>query len=530
METYDYVIVGGGTAGCIVANRLSESGKHSVLVLEAGPTDSKFWVRFVVGVSKTITDPAVNWCLKSEPEPNAAGRRLSVPLGRVLGGSSSINGGVFVRGSRSDYDRWAELGATGWSYADVLPYFKRAETFQRGASEFRGGSGPLSVSDPYEKDALIDAFIASADAVGQGLNPDFNGKAQDGFGYSQTTTSRGWRHSTARAYLRPVLGRSNLKLVTEALARRIVFEGQRAVAVEYAHGGATLTARARKEIVLCAGAIHSPALLELSGVGQAERLATLGIPLVHDSRQVGENLQDHFAAWTRWKVLGHATLNQRTRGWRAVWEALKFALWRKGALTYPACPAMGFARTSKGLDRVDVQLFAAPLSFSNPGTRKLDTHAGMTISVMGLRPHSRGTVHRADADPSSSPQIRYNAFSDEEDVRVIADGIKIAREIMNAAPLGKFLPVETAPGPSVSTDAELLKFVRGAGDTCYHPCGTCRMGSDADAVVDPQLRVNGVRGLRVADGSVMPEVVSGNTNATAIMIGEKASDLILADA
>lgn len=530
METYDYIVVGGGTAGCIIANRLSASGRHSVLLLEAGPEDKKLWTRFVVGVAKTITDPEVNWCLKSQPEPHARNRHLAVPLGRVLGGSSSINGGVYVRGSRFDYDRWAQLGCTGWSYKDVLPYFKRAETFQRGANEYRGGDGPLSVSDAYETDALLDAFIAAAQSLGHRNNPDFNADSQDGFGYSQTTTSRGWRHSTARAYLRPVWKRRNLTVFTEAPASRIVFEGRRAVAVAYRHKAEQVTARARKEIILSAGAIHSPALLELSGVGQAERLASLGISLVHESRQVGENLQDHFAAWTRWKVHGHLTLNERTRGWRAVKEAFKFALWRKGALTFPAGPAMGFARTQPGHELSDVQFFAAPLSFSNPATRKLDPYPGMTVSVMGLRPASRGSVHRVSADAAKPPAIQFNAFSAAEDARVIADGIKIARLIMHAAPFQAFRPVETVPGPGVSSDADLLDYVLRAADTCYHPCGTCRMGSDPDAVVDPQLRVNGIQGLRVADASIMPEVVSGNTNATAIMIGEKASDLILADA
>lgn len=530
METYDYIVVGGGTAGCILANRLSASGQHSVLLLEAGPEDKKFWTRFVVGVAKTITDPEVNWCLKSEPEPHARDRRLAVPLGRVLGGSSSINGGVYVRGSRFDYDRWAKLGCTGWSYADVLPYFKRAETFQRGANEFRGGEGPLSVSDAYEKDALLDAFITGAESLGHPRNPDFNARSQDGFGYSQTTTSRGWRHSTARAYLRPVMKRSNLSVLTNALASRIVFEGRRATAVEYRRDAVQTTARARKEIIVTAGAIHSPALLELSGIGQAELLAALGIPVVHDARQVGENLQDHFAAWTRWKVQGHLTLNERTRGWRAIKEAIKFALWRKGALTFPAGPAMGFARTRPQLDLSDVQFFAAPLSFSNPATRKLDPFPGMTISVMGLRPASRGSVHRVSADVTRPPAVRFNAFSVEDDARVIAEGIKIARQIMHSGAFREFSPVETVPGADVSSDAQLLDYVQRAGDTCYHPSGSCRMGSDREAVVDPQLRVNGVQGLRVADASIMPEVVSGNTNATAIMIGEKAADLILADA
>lgn len=528
--TYDYIVVGGGTAGCIIASRLSASGKHRVLLLEAGPEDRKLWTRFVVGVAKTITDPDVNWCLKSEPEPNAADRRLAVPLGRVLGGGSSINGGVYVRGSRFDYDRWAQLGCEGWSYAEVLPYFKRAETFQRGGNEYRGGEGPLCVSDAYEKDALLDAFVAGAEQLGYPPNPDFNAQRQDGFGYSQTTTSGGWRHSSARAYLRPVLSRPNLTVRTRAQVSRIEFHGRRATGVEYQWNRTRVTATAGKEVILCAGAIHTPALLELSGIGQAKRLASLGIPVVHDAPQVGENLQDHFAAWTRWRVQGHVTLNERTRGWRAVKEVAKFALWRKGALTFPAGPAMGFARTRPALDRCDVQFFAAPLSFSNPATRVLDPFPGMTISVMGLRPASRGSVHRTSSDLAKAPAIRFNAFSVEGDARVIADGIRIARKIMHSDAFRRYAPVETVPGARVASDAELLDYVRRAGDTCYHPSGSCRMGSDADAVVDPALRVNGVECLRVADASIMPEVVSGNTNATAVMIGEKASDLILADA
>jgi choline dehydrogenase len=530
MDEWDYIVVGAGSAGCVVANRLSADDRFRVLLLEAGPKDTNPWLHFPLGVGKTIADRSVNWMLQSEPEPAADGRRLAVPRGRVLGGSSSINGGVYVRGNRLDYDGWAQAGCRGWSYDDVLPYFRRAEAFEHGANAYRGGEGPLSVQEVREKDALLDAVIAAATSLGYPRNPDINAESQDGFSYSQTTTRRGWRNSTAKAYLRPARRRTNLKVETNAVARRVLFEGTRAVGVEYDNGGERRQSRALKEVVLCAGAIHSPALLELSGLGEPDRLAGLGIPVVRALPSVGENLQEHFAAWMKWRVEGHLTLNERTRGWRAAIEAAKLLLQGRGALSMPAGPVMGFVRTRPDLQAADVQFHATPLSFENPETRQLDRFPGLTMSMLVLRPHSRGHVHIAENDPGTAPRIVFNAFSARYDVDTIVGGIKVARRMAASPSLTRFRPQELFPGPSFTTDEQLADYVVRRGNTCYHPVGTCRMGSDEASVTDPSLRVRGIDGLRIADASIMPTIVSGNTNAAAIMIGEKASDLILAEA
>jgi len=531
MDSFDYIVVGAGSAGCVLANRLSEGGRRRVLLLEAGPEDKSFWIRFPLGVGKTIADPKVNWCLRSEPEPFAGGRRLAVPRGKVLGGSSSINGGVYVRGNRLDYDGWAQRGCRGWSFDDLLPYFKRAENFERaGASSLRGKGGPLNVADVAARDALLDGVIDAAVEQGWPRNPDVNGESQDGFNYSQTTTRKGWRNSAARAYLRPVRGRANLKVVVNAIARRVLFEGRRAVGIEYAVAGQVRQARATAEVILAAGAIHSPALLERSGVGAAERLRQLGIAPVADLPGVGENLQEHYAVWMKWRVANHLTLNERTRGWRALVEGMKFVFLHSGALAMPAGPMMGFAHTRPGLASPDVQFHATPLTFENPETRRLDRFPGLTISCLVLRPESRGSVHLESAAPDAQPAIRFNAFEAQGDVDCIAAGMKIARRIVASPALARFQPQELAPGPQVASGAELDTYVRRYGNTCFHPVGTCRMGSDEAAVLDPALRVRKVEGLRVADASIMPTMVSGNTNAPAIMIGEKASDLVLADA
>lgn len=527
MDAYDYVVVGAGSAGCVVGSRLSESGRYRVLVLEAGPEDKNFWIHFTLGVGKTIKDPSINWMLKSEAEQGAGGRTLAVPRGKVLGGSSSINGGVYVRGTPSDYNAWAQKGCTGWSYEDVLPYFKRAETFERGGNDVRGSNGPLGVSDVKEHDALLDGLIRGAVSLGIPRNPDLNGGKQDGFSYSQTTTRGGWRNSTAQAYLKPARKRQNLVVVTEALTDKVLFEGKRAIGVTYTVRGEQRMARASREVILCAGAIHSPTILERSGIGDGERLGALGIPVVVNRPCVGENLQEHWAVWLKWRIKGHLTLNERTRGWRALVEGMKFALFRSGALTMPAGPVMGFVKTRAGLETPDIQYHATPLTFANSETRQLDGFPGFTISSLVLRPESKGSVHITSAT-DVSPSIRFNAFSSQYDVDTIARGIRIARDIVTSGPMAKFQPEELDPSRSAQTDAELDAFIRSNGNTCFHPVGTCRMGADAAAVLDPQLRVRGVEGLRVADASIMPAIVSGNTNAAAIMIGEKAAAMILA--
>ena len=530
MADFEFIVVGAGSAGCVIANRLSADGRHRVLLIEAGPKDRNPWIHFTMGVGKTISNPAINWMMSSEPEPNAGGRRIAVPRGKVLGGSSSINGGVYVRGSAADFDHWAQLGCRGWGYEDVLPYFRKSERFERGADRYRGDDGPLYVSDVRERDAMLDAMLDAAEAAGYPRNPDVNGAQREGFAYSQTTTRGGFRNSTAQAYLKPARGRPNLTVWTGCTVRKVLIEGRKAVGVALDRGNGPEEVRAGREVILSTGAINSPALLQLSGIGAAEGLRDLGIAPVADRPEVGRNLQDHWAVWMRWRVQGHLTLNERTRGWRAVVEGLRFAFQRRGALTMPAGPMMGFVRTRPELDEPDVQYHFAPFSFATSEKRQLDRFPGLTVSALVLRPESRGSVGIASADPTQAPKIRFDAFSAEYDMDRLVVGMRIARDIVNADPMRRFRPTETAPGTEVASDADLRDHIRANGNSCFHASGTCRMGADPASVVDPDLKVRGVEGLRVADASVMPAIVSANTNATTIMIGEKAADLVLQSA
>lgn len=527
MTEADFIIVGAGSAGCVLANRLTADGKNTVLLLEAGPRDRNPWIHVPLGVGKVLSDPSVNWLLKTVPEPNAKGRVLGVPRGKVLGGSSSINGCIYVRGNAADYDGWAQMGCRGWSFSDVLPYFRRAENFEDGADRFRGAGGPLNVAWVRDRDALLDGVLDAAAQAGYPRNPDVNGARQEGFTYSQTTTRGGLRYSAARAYLHPAAKRPNLGIETGVLATRILFEGNRATGVEFVRDGVRSRCRARREVILAAGSIHSPALLELSGIGDPEHLAQLGIPVVAASPEVGRNLQDHFAVWVKWRIHGHKTLNERTRGTRALLEGMRYLLSRRGALSYTAGPVMGFVRTRPELEHCDVQYHCTPLSFENPETRQLERDPGMTISSLVLQPQSRGHVHIRSPEAEAAPEIFYNAFSAQYDVDTIVAGIRILRDIARQPALERFRPLELSPGPEAVSDEELDSYVRTFGNACFHPVGTCRMGGDERSVVDPALRVRGVAGLRVVDASVMPRIPSGNTNAPVIMIAEKAAELIL---
>jgi choline dehydrogenase len=530
MRDFDYIVVGAGSAGCVLADRLSESGRYTVLLLEAGGRDTNPWIRSPLGAAKTLNDPSVNWCFTTEPEENTAGRRLSVPRGKVLGGSSSINGTLYVRGDARDYDIWSQMGARGWSFADVLPYFRKAENNQRGADEFHGGAGPLRVSDVTETDPMFDAMIASAEAAGIPRNDDFNGASQEGFGYCQTTSHRGRRSSTATAYLSRARRRPNLRIVTNAQVKRIEFDGLRATGVVYAVAGTEQDARAGREIILSAGAIHSPAILEMSGIGDARRLGDLGIPVTHELRGVGENLQDHFGVSLKYRLKGVATFNERARGLRALWEGIKFLGPRTGMLTLPPSPVLGFVRTREGLERCDIQYHALPLSWADPARGIMDSFPGLSMSVCILQPESTGSVHVTSSTAAERPAIKVNPLSAAHDRDSLVRGIKIIRRVMSGGPVTRFCEAEVLPGNDVQSDEELLDFARQRGNLLYHPIGTCKMGVDPMAVVDPRLRVVGISGLRIADASVMPAMVSGNTNAPTIMIGEKASDMILADA
>ncbi len=527
---FDYVIVGAGSAGCVLANRLSANGKHSVLLLEAGPADRNLWIHVPLGYGKLFKDSRVNWMYQTEPEPGLGGRRVFQPRGKVLGGSSSINGLLYVRGQHQDYDRWRQLGNSGWGYDDVLPYFKKAENQQRGGDDFHGVGGPLPVSDLGHPDPLSAAFIAAATETGIPYNPDFNGASQEGTGFFQTTTWRGRRASTAVAYLRPASGRGNLKVEISAKAQRIVFDGRRAVAVEYRGAGGLRTVRARKEILVSGGAYNSPQLLQLSGVGPAELLRKHGIDVALDAPGVGHDLQDHMQVRVVMRCAQPITLNDVVNSpVRRMLAGARYAAFRTGPLTIAAGTSGAFFKTNARLATPDIQVHFLPFSTDKMG-EKLHSFSGFTASVCQLRPESRGSLRIGSADPMAPPEIRINYLSAEADRTANVEGLKILRKILQAPALKPYVVDEVDPGRKISSDQELLDYCRARGSTIYHPTSTCRMGTDPLAVVDARLRLRGLEGLRVVDASVMPDLVSGNTNAAIIMIAEKASDMILQDA
>ncbi|WP_146690289.1 GMC family oxidoreductase [Bradyrhizobium canariense] len=527
---YDYVIIGAGSAGCVLANRLSADGKSSVLLLEAGPEDTNLWIHVPLGYGKLFKEKTVNWMYQTEPEPGLDGRTVFQPRGKVLGGSSSINGLLYVRGQHQDYDRWRQRGNAGWGYDDVLPYFKKAEDQQRGPSEFHGAGGPLPVSDWRHADPLSEAFVVAAAETGIPTNPDFNGATQEGAGFFQTTTQRGRRASTAFSYLRPARNRSNLHVETSAQAQRILFEGRRARAVEFRQGSTVKTARARKEILVSSGAYNSPQLLQLSGVGPAELLQKHGIGVVLDAPGVGNDLQDHMQVRIVMRCSQKITLNDIVNNpVRRVLAGARYAAFRKGPLTIAAGTSGAFFKTNPRLATPDIQIHFLPFSTDKMG-EKLHAFPGFTASVCQLRPESRGSLRIKSADPAVQPEIRINYLATEADRTANVEGLKILRKILHAPALKPYVVDEFDPGPKVSTDEELLSYCRQRGSTIYHPTSTCRMGNDPLAVVDQRLRVRGIEGLRVVDGSIMPDLVSGNTNAPIIMIAEKASDMILEDA
>jgi choline dehydrogenase len=527
---FDYVIVGAGSAGCVLANRLSANGKHSVLLLEAGPKDTNIWIHVPIGYGKLFKEKSVNWMYQTEPEPGLGGRQVFQPRGKVLGGSSSINGLLYVRGQHEDYDRWRQRGNVGWGYDDVLPYFKKAENQQRGADDYHGSGGPLSVSDWRHDDPLSEAFVKAAVETGIPFNPDFNGATQEGAGFFQTTTRRGRRASSAFSYLKPAKKRGNLNIETSALAQRIVFEGKRARAVEYEQNGSLRTARARKEVLVSSGAYNSPQLLQLSGVGPADLLKTHGINVVLESPGVGNDLQDHMQVRIVTRCAQRITLNDVVNHpVRRVMAGVRWALARSGPLTIAAGTSGAFFKTNPRLASPDIQIHFIPFSTDKMG-ENLHPFSGFTASVCQLRPESRGSLKIRSANPGDPPEIRINYLATETDRAAFIDGLRILREILAAPALKAYCVEEVYPGAKVTSDEDVLDFCRKTGSTVYHPTSTCRMGNDPLAVVDQRLRVRGIEGLRVVDASVMPDLMSGNTNAPTIMIAEKASDMILEDA
>ena len=531
---YDFVVVGAGSAGCVLANRLSENGRWQVLLLEAGPRNH--WLSPIpVSFAKLIDNPAANWCFRSEPDEGSGGRAIPIPRGRLLGGSSSINGLVFVRGQRLDYDTWAQLGNRGWSYDDVLPLFRRMEHFESGEDEWRSQDGPLRVSEVPDESPLYEALFRAGVEAGLPHNPDYNGASQEGICKTQATISRGRRMSAARCYLHPARDRANLEVVSDALAHRLVLDGSgnggRCSGVRYSNGGQEIEARARREVVLCAGSINSPQLLELSGIGRPAVLRERGIDVVHELPGVGENLIDHMAPRVVWRLRPRgATYNERARGLGLVWQVIRYAATGGGFLSLPSAPVLAFLRSREGLEAPDVQVHFAPYAIRAPNDRSLLPEPGMTCTTYILRPESRGSIHVRSREPSGAPVIRLNFLSDPLDRRVLVDSVRWVRRIMATTAMDDFRDAEIRPGPQVESDDEIVEWIRATAETAFHPVGTCKMGQDPMAVVDERLRVRGIEGLRVADGSIMPTLVSGNTNAACIMIGEKASEMMLADA
>ncbi len=526
-ETCDVVIVGAGSAGCVLANRLTEDGRTRVLLLEAGPRDTNPWIHIPLGYGKLFARTDVNWAYESEPEPALNGRRVFTPRGKVLGGSSSINGLVYIRGQREDFDGW---GVPGWSFDELLPYFIKSEDQSRGANAWHGAGGPLAVSDLPDRHELCDAFIASAEALDVPRNDDFNGATQEGTGYYQATTRNGRRSSAATAYLRPAAKRANLRVEVNALATRVLLEGGRAVGVEYLKGGRVYTVRAAREVILAGGTFNSPQLLQLSGIGPRALLESRGIATLIDAPGVGEAMQDHFYVRTYWRCNRPITLNDDMMSlWRQAGVGLRYLLQRRGPLTVSAGYAAAFVRTRPELTRPDAQLYFINFSAAKRGG-VLHPFSGFTCSVSQLQTESRGWVRIRSADPQTPPAIQYNYLATENDRRVMVEGLKFARRLVNTAPLAGYVAGEFLPGEKVQSDEEWLAFCREAGDTVFHPTSTCRMGTDAASVVDERLRVRGVGGLRVIDASVMPAVVSGNTNAAVIALAEKGADLVREDA
>ncbi len=529
-QTFDYVVVGAGSAGCVLANRLSASGRHSVLLLEAGPKDSNIWIHIPLGYARLFTNPKVNWLYKTEPEPELNNRQIIQPRGKVLGGSSSINGLLYIRGQSQDFDHWRQLGNTGWGFDDVLPYFRKAEDQERGADDLHGVGGPLAVSDVSEPHPLCEAFIDAAGQAGFPRTEDFNGATQEGAGYFQLTTRNGRRKSTAAGYLRPVRKRANLTVETGALASRIQFDGTRATGVEYRRGGNVHTAHANAEVILASGAFNSPQLLQLSGIGPAEHLRALGIPVIADRPGVGADLQDHYQVRMQYRCTEPITMNDVVNSWhRRIGAGLRYVLQRKGMLTIGAGYAGAFLRTRPELETPDVQVHFIIFSAETTGA-SLHPFPGFIASICQLRPESRGFVRIKSSDPAAAPAIQPRYLSSRFDRDTTLEGMKLLRTIMGQKAMRHYIAEERAPGPDCTSDAELLDYARATGTTVFHPTSTCRMGADPAAVADERLRVRGFTGLRVVDASVMPTLVSGNTNAAVVMIAEKGADMILEDA
>ena len=530
---FDYIVTGAGSAGCVLAARLSESGRYSVLLLEAGGRDTNPWIHIPMGQAKLFSNPNVNWMYESEPEPELGGRTSFQPRGKVLGGTSAINGMVYIRGNPADYNEWRQRGCVGWDYDSVLPYFKKSEDQERGPDEFHGVGGPQHVSDQPIKWELAQAVIAAGVQAGLPLNDDFNGKSQDGVGYFQTTTKDRRRMSTAVAYLKPARGRSNLRVTTNALATRIVVDNGKATGVEFKTRRGRHVARVRGEVIVAGGAFNSPHLLQLSGIGPGNLLQQFGIPVVHDMPGVGENLLDHFYVRNVFRCPKPITLNDYAHSWPwKIKSAFQYAFFRSGVLSGHGLYCGAFARSDPRLDRPDIQINLNAGSTLGRTRSGLVTHpfSGFSLNAIHLRPDSRGSIRLKSPDPAAHPEIRFNFLKTQNDIRAMTIAQRLVRKIAQQPALAPYVVEEFIPGLQVQTDAQFEADIRERGISNLHPVGSCRMGTEPDAVVDPRLRVHGVGNLRVVDASIMPTIIAGNTNAPVIMIAEKASAMILEDA
>ena len=524
MLACDFLVIGAGSAGCVLANRLSENPAHRVILLEAGGPDRDLLLRVPGAISRNSYAPQFNWNYWCEPQPGLNGRRVFCARGKVLGGSSTINGMIYIRGHARDYDYWRQDGCTGWSYEDVLPYFRKAESNERGADAWHGGDGPLTVSKGRPVPAISEAFMASAQAAGYPTHVDFNGADQEGFGHYDTTTRNGERWSTASAYLKPIRDRANLTVLTRAEVTRLVLDGRRVLGAELLQDGETLRIDAAKETVLAAGVFNSPKILMLSGIGPAEELQALGIPVAIDRAGVGRNLQDHISYWMKYGCSQPVTAYAYTRPVRGALAVLNYLLFRRGIIANGPFCSGGFFRSHDGLEIPDMQIGLSIGLVPAPG--KLPDREGFTVTVRQGRPGSRGTVRLASADPTTAPLIDPNYFSDPDDLVVLMRGIRRIRGVMRHDPIASLISAEIPEGIDYGDDDALVEAIRNVASTTHHFIGTCRMGGDEASVVDPELRVRGLAGLRVVDASIMPTHINGNTNAAAIMIGEKGAAMV----
>lgn len=527
-DNYDFIIVGAGSAGCVLANRLSADGSNSVLLLEAGARDHPM-ARLPVSYSLFIDKPGVNWRYFAQPEAATAGRRIPVPRGRMLGGSSSINGLVFVRGQAEDYDGWAQMGNPGWSFDELLPMFQKMEDFDQSDDHRRATDGPVKVTESSDNLAIYDAMFAAGEELGIPRNPDYNGRSQEGLCKTQTTIDKGRRMSASYCYLRPARKRPNLHVLTNAFVQRLILEGKQCTGVQYQRDGRVVSVKANRDVIVSAGSINSPQLLELSGIGQPRILKASGIDVRHELVGVGENLRDHYAPRMSFRINDkRATYNGRVHGLGLGWQALRYAMTGKGFLGIPSAPMLGFVKSRPELSLPDLQIHFVPFTVKNIQKRQLGDEPGMTMTFYQLRPRSTGSVHIKSDDHREHPDINFNFLSDSTDRQCMVDGVRKMRELVATQAMASLRGDWIKPTQDIETDEEILKWVSATAETAYHPVGTCKMGpsNDETSVVDPNLRVHGIGGLRVADGSVMPTMVSGNTNAACLMIGEKAAELV----